>query len=474
MNDPLRPYDLIAIGAGPAGISAAAAAGLMGFRVALVEQRATIGGAGINTGTVPSKTLRETAVVLSGARSRQLYGVDLSLRRQIRVPDLMHHEEQVVAGEHRRWAHLLRKRGVEVLHGTARFVDPHTVAVVGNDGKETTLRGTKVLIATGSSPIHPPGFVFEDPRVHDSNEILELQEMPARLAVIGAGIVGSEYACIFAALGVEVRVIDGRDSLLGFLDGDVSKALLAAMQAMSIHFHWKTRVTRCDTSQPGDAILTLDSGETLPCDGVLVCGGRSSNTDGLNLAAAGLTPGERGLIKVNGRYRTDVPHIYAAGDVIGPPALAATSIEQARVAVADAFEMGLDGDMEPILPTGIYTIPEASFVGATEEAVQASGVEYVTGKARYEDLPRGQIIGDRGGFLKMIFRKSDLKLLGVHVFGELATELVHIGQLAMVASADATLFTRVCFNYPTLGDLYKNAAYDALLKAGRLGRDART
>jgi NAD(P) transhydrogenase len=461
---PPAAYDLVVIGGGPAGAAGATAAGLLGRRVALIEKSPVIGGAGINTGTIPSKTLRETALALSGWRSRRLFGVDLSLRREATVADFMRHQAQVTTGERRRVESRLGDSRVETYVGSASFTDPHSVRVDSGDEAEVVLRGEYILIATGSSPLRPPEFPFEDDRVHDSNQILDLKELPRTLAVVGAGVIGSEYAGTFAALGAEVHLIDGRSGLLPFLDGELSRALEAAMAANGVQFHWNERVTRCDASRPGPVVLTLSSGAEIGCDGVLVCSGRTSNTGDLNLAAAALTPGKRGLIPVDPYYRTAIPHIYAAGDVIGPPALAATSMEQARVAVCHAFESDIKGDIAPLLPTGVYTIPEAAMVGETEETLQAKGVAYVAGRAPYAANPRGRIIGDEAGFLKLLFRADDMRLVGVHVLGELATEVVHIGLVAMLADGTIDLFNRACFNYPTLGDLYKYAAYHALLQ----------
>lgn len=456
-------FDLVVLGGGPAGASGAAAAGLFGKRVALIERTGMLGGAGINTGTIPSKTLRETALVLSGWRSRRLYGVDLSLQRAATIQDLMGHAANVTAAERTRTQALMDLRGVEQFRGEASFVDPHTVRVV-TDGNEVTLHGEKILIATGSSPFRPAEFPFDDDRVHDSDEILHIKAMPRRLAVIGAGVIGSEYASTFAALGVEVHLIDGRDVLMPFLDGEISQRLAEAMAANGVLFHWRERVTGCDASGPDDVILTLSSGPELACDGVLVCAGRQSNTPSLDLGAAGITPGERGLIPVNSHYQSVAPHIYAAGDVVGPPALASTGIEQARVAIAHAWGSTFKSDLPSILPSGIYTIPEAGTAGETEATLRAKGVEFIVGRARYADLPRGEIIGDQTGFLKLIFRRDDMRLLGVHIMGEQATELIHIGLVALLCEAGAELFNLACFNYPTLADLYKYAAYDAFAK----------
>jgi NAD(P) transhydrogenase len=460
-------FDLIVLGGGPTGTSGAAVAGLLGKRIALVEMTSKLGGAGINTGTLPSKTLRETALVLAGWRSRQLFGVDLSLQRDATIADFMGHTQNVTDAERARTQARLEQRGVTQFHGASAFVDPQTIRVETAKG-ETRLSARKILIATGSSPLRPTEFPFDDDRVHDSDEILEIDKMPRKMAVVGGGVIGSEYAGTFAALGVEVHLLVGYPTLMPFLDDEIGRALADAMSSNGVHIHWNTRVTECDASRSDNVVLTLSTGEVLSCDSVLVCAGRQSNTATLNLEAAGIAPGKRGLVPVNSHYQSDVPHIYAAGDVIGAPALAATGIEQARVAVLHAFESTLKGDLAPILPTGIYTIPEASMVGETEASLKEQGVDVVIGRARYADLPRGEIIGERAGFLKLVFRREDMRLLGVHIIGEQATELVHVGLLAMLAEADVDLFNRACFNYPTLGDLYKYAAYDALAQRENL------
>jgi NAD(P) transhydrogenase len=464
-----QSYDLVVIGGGPAGICGANTAAIFGKRVALAEKLRNIGGAGINTGTVPSKTLRETALALSGWRSRKLYGVDLSLRREATVQDLMRHKEQVVAYDRERREEQLSANKVETFHGAASFVDPHTIRVA----PDTLLRGETILIATGSSPVRPAEFPFEHPRVHDSDQILKISALPKRLAVVGAGVIGAEYACTFAALGVSVQLIDGRDSLLAFLDREISQTIEHAMAEDGVRFVWKEKVTRCDAPETGDVTLTLTSGATLSASDVLVAAGRYSNTADLDLAAAGLTPGKRGLLNVDAQGRTDVGHIFAAGDVIGAPALAATSMEQARLAVCVAFDLPGKETAAPIMPTGIYTIPEASMAGETEESLKEKNLPYVVGRARYADNPRGQIIGDDHGLLKLIFRPEDMRLLGVHVVGEQATELIHIGLIAMLAGVGASVFNRACFNFPTLGDLYKYATYDALLQRAGITADAR-
>jgi NAD(P) transhydrogenase len=428
--------------------------------VAVAERATAVGGAAINTGTVPSKTLRETALALSGLRTRDLYGVDLSLRRECTVADLLRHEHAVMAAAQSQTAALLTGYGVAIVHGAARFVDSHTVAV----GPDRVLRGEAIVIAIGSKPARPATFPFESDKVHDSDELINLGEIPKTMAVVGAGVIGAEYACMFAALGVQVHLIDGRDSLLPFLDLEVSQALTQAMIDLGIIFHWKEQVTACAAPDVGDVCLTLASGQALNVGAVLVAAGRVSPTEELNPDAAGLLVGKRGVLSVDDHFRTNVKHIYAVGDVIGFPALASTSAEQGWVAAAHACGDPAVVTMPGIFPTGIYTIPEVGTVGETEGSLKGKGVEYLVGRAPYSSSARGKIIGDRTGFLKLLFRRSDLALVGAHAMGEQATELVHLGLLVLQAGGGADVFRRTCFNYPTLADLYILATHDALLK----------
>jgi NAD(P) transhydrogenase len=467
-NEP-KNYDLIIIGGGPAGVTASNTATASLKKIALIDNHHELGGAGINTGTVPSKTLRETALALSGLQSRNLYGVDLSLRREVTIRDFLGHEQHVKAAFNESILQRVRCEHSDVYFGSAAFTDPHTISVKllpGVLGAHTdtstpaVLRGEKILIATGSSPVRPPLFPFDRDEIYDSDSILSLHKIPKTLAVIGAGVIGSEYACTFAALGAQVHIVDGRDQLLSFLDAEVSHALQGAMERSGITFHWKEMVKTCACAD-GSATLTFESGKSLTVDAVLVAAGRKSNVATLALAAAGVTTGERGLVPVNEHYQTNVPHIYAAGDVIGFPALASTSMEQARRAAAHALDLP-NGRLSPLLPNGIYTIPETSMIGETEESAKKKKIDYVVGRASYKDNGRGQIIGDKDGFLKLIFQKPDLKLIGVHVMGELATEVVHIGLMAMLSNATANIFVEACFNVPTLGLLYKSATLAAL------------
>jgi NAD(P) transhydrogenase len=459
-------FDLVVIGAGPGGAAAAEAAALLGRRVAVVEATPLVGGAAVNTGTIPSKTLRETALALSGVKSRELFGVDFTLRRGLTVHDLLRHERAVKATEAEQMRSRLNTYGVEVFHGTGSFFDPHTVRIARPTppGGEVHVRGDKVLVAIGSAPVRPPQFPFHSSRVHDSDELLYLSVIPRSLAVVGAGVIGSEYACMFAALGTRVHLIDGRDHLLPFLDPDLSDALAGAMAKSGIRFWWNEKVERCDTPRVGETTLALSSGAELQVDQVLVCAGRMSRTAELNPAAAGFGLTPRGLIPVDQHFRTTVQHIYAVGDVIGFPALASTSAEQGRVAACHMFGSNAKEAVAKFLPAGIYTIPEVSSAGMSEPEAVDKGYRVVVGWADYAQNPRGKIIGEKAGFLKLVFDETDMKLLGVHVIGEQASELVHIGLLALMSGGGAKLFLDTCFNYPTLGDLYKLATHNALIR----------
>lgn len=464
-----RSYDLVVIGGGPAGVVAASTAAESRRSVALIDYHRELGGAGINTGTLPSKTLRETALALSGFRSRRLYGVDLSLRREVTIGDFLGREQQVRSAWNLQIDQLLKTRKADVYCGAGAFADPHTVRVRPADGgEELLLRGEAVLIATGSSPVRPAVFPFGRGEVYDSDTILSLDRIPKSLAVVGAGIIGSEYACTFSALGARVHVVDGRDVLLPALDGEVSRALAAAMERGGISFHWNERVGACAVLESGEISLRLSSGPALKVDAVLVAAGRTRNTESLGLPLAGVATGAKEIIPVDERYRTNVAHIYAAGDVIGFPALASTSMEQARRAVRHALGLPAVG-ISPLLPIGVYTIPEVGMVGETEESLKERGVAYVAGRATYRENVRGRIIGDEDGFLKLLYRREDMGLLGVHVLGEFATEIVHVGMVAMMSARPAELFVQACFNVPSLSSLYKAATLNALASAAATG-----
>jgi NAD(P) transhydrogenase len=451
----MTEFDLVVIGGGAAGEKGAAQAAFFGKTVALIEKEPHLGGAMVNTGTLPSKTLRETALYLSGFRQRGLDGVEMALGRRANVNDFLFRLGRVVDSERARMSNNLARHDVTVFHGAASFVDPHTLQV-----GDRQVRARHVLIATGSRPHRPDSFPFEHPNVYDSDEIVRVNTIPSTMAIVGAGVIGCEYACLFAALGTKVTLIDSKPNILGFLDGEVVGWLTERMRALKIDFQFETQVAGCEAGESG-VRLNLSTGAKLDVDLALICAGRSANTDGLQLEKAGVVPGKRGQLDVDARFRTKVPHIAAVGDVIGFPALASTSMEQARVAVVDFFDLKYKTRLAPLFPYGIYTIPEVSMAGETEEALRTANVPYVKGVAKFEDNARGQMIGETGA-LKLLFRRDDMKLVGVHCIGEGATELVHIGLTAMLAGAGADLFIDACFNYPTLSESYKYATYDAL------------
>jgi NAD(P) transhydrogenase len=455
-------FDLVVIGSGPAGEQGAVHAARMGKRVMMVEREPVLGGTAANTGTLPSKTLRETALYLSGYRARGLFGVETALKREATVTDFLYRERRVKVTERERISRNLEIHGVQLVQGKGSLVDAHTVLVQSGGAPERRLSAGTVLIATGSTPHRPPLYPFDDPRVHDSDELLDITALPRAMMVVGAGVVGCEYACMFAALGIPVTLVDPKADLLAFLDGEFSRLLRERMAALGVRMRLGHSVDAIHVPAQSTELLrlTLSGGEVLEVDQVLVAAGRTANSTGLGLEAVGVKLGKRGQVEVNTTYQTAVPHIYAVGDVIGFPALASTAMEQARVAVQHAF--GKVQALAPILPYGIYTIPEVSMAGETEKSLLDKGIPYVAGRAWYLTNPRGQIIGEDRGRLKLLFHRESLKLLGVHVLGEQASELVHIGLVAMMAGAGAPLFVETCFNYPTLSETYKTATYDAL------------
>jgi NAD(P) transhydrogenase len=456
-----KHYDLVVIGSGPAGEKGAAQAAYFGKKVALVEKEPVLGGAAANTGTLPSKTLRETALYLSGFRQRGLYGADLKLKDKLTVSDLLFRERLVKESERARIAQNLKRHHVDLYMGAGSFADPHTVRVQPAKSGEIDLEADVILIATGSSPHRPAVYPFHDPRVYDSDTILNLHDVPHSMVVVGGGVIGCEYASMFAALDIHVSLIEGRDRLMGFLDREVSESLRARMETMGITFFMPDRV---QSVEDNDSLkIRFKSGAALETETILVASGRSGNTEGLGLDRVGIQPNDRGQICVNEAYQTSVPHIYAAGDVIGFPALASTSMEQARIAMVHAFQLKYKTNLAPVLPYGIYTIPECSMAGETEESLMEKKMPYVAGKASYGANARGQIIGEKDGFLKLLFSDDDdMKLLGVHMIGEQATELIHVGLSAILTGEGAELFIQTCYNYPTLTEMYKYATYDAM------------
>lgn len=461
----MERYDLVVIGSGPAGEKGAAQAAYFGKRVALIERESNLGGACVNTGTVPSKTLRESALHLSGFRKREMTQVDLSVGEHITVADFMYRKRVVIEKQWRMIEGNLMRHKVDLLRGNATFVDSHRIHIGAPEDRE--IEGDIILIATGSSPHRPPFVPFDDHVICDSDSILHLDHIPKSVIVIGAGVIGCEYASIFAALGVEVHLVDGRTSLLGHVDREIVDVLLRTFATrLDIHLHLGAEVTDIDRGERS-ATVTLAGGQSLTTDTLLYAAGRSSNTLTLELEKAGVKTGQRGVIQVDGQYRTSVQNIFAAGDVIGFPALASTSMEQARVAMVHAFDLKYKTSIAPLLPYGIYTIPELSMVGKTEEECRKEGIEFEVGRAFFKNNARGLIVGDLDGMIKIVFRPDSRELLGVHIVGENASELLHVGLMVMHLGGTIDSFIECVFNYPTLGEAYKYAAYDGL---GNLAR----
>lgn len=460
-------FDLVVIGSGPAGEKGAAQAAYFGKRVALVEKAPQLGGAGVNTGTVPSKTLRETALYFSGLRQRGLYGIDYAIKKDITVPDFMYRKDEVVRSLWKMILANVDRHRIQLVRGAARFEDAHSVHVTQPGQADRLLTAPVILIATGSYPNWPDDTPRDPRRLYDSDTILEMDTIPRSLAVIGAGVIGCEYATMLRALGVEVSLVSGTERLLPFLDAELSERLRLQMELLGLRVYLKDGLEKLLSDGP-DLGLRLKSGRELATERVLFATGRMGATQDLGLERIGLTPGPRGHLKVNEHYQTEVPHIYAAGDVVGFPALASTSMEQARVAMCHAFDLRYKERVSPLLPMAVYTIPEIAAVGETEESCREKGISYCVGRALYRGLSRGQIIGDLSGLVKLVFSADDLKLLGVHVLGEMASELVHVGQGCLHFGGSIDYFIQTVFNYPTLGEAYKYAAYDGLGNLARL------
>jgi NAD(P) transhydrogenase len=453
-------YDLIVIGSGPAGEKGAAQAAYFGKRVAIIERAEHVGGAGINTGTVPSKTLRESALYFSGLRQRGLYGIDYSLKENLSVKDFMHREHVVVGKEWHIIERNIQRHNIDLIHGTASLVDAHTVKVDSPKG-EILLTAEFILIATGSSPYHPPEIPFDGDLIYDSDSILHMNRIPKTIAVVGGGVIGTEYASIFAALGVEVTLIEPKERILPFVDSEIIERLRYQLSLIGLHFALGDKMTEISRHER-HIHLTLEKAGEMEFDIALIASGRTSNVEGLGLEQVGVEMGKRGLVIVNEKYQTNVSNIYAAGDVIGFPALASTSMEQARVAMVDAFDLEYKERMSPVLPLAVYTIPEMSSVGLTEDECIAKNIPCLPGRAFYENNARGQIIGDMSGMIKLVFSPNDKKLLGAHMIGEQASELIHIASHVMMAGGSIDVFIDAVYNFPTLADAYKYAAYDGL------------
>ena len=455
-------YDLIVIGSGPAGEKGAAQAAYFGKRVCLIERAPKPGGAAVNTGTIPSKTLRETALYFSGLRQRGLYGVDLSVKQNITIGDFMHRERAVIETAWSIIAENIDKHGITKLQGAARFVDQHTVEVSRYGQEPRLITGAVILVATGSTPLAPVGYSIDGEIVHDSDSLLTLQRIPPSLIVVGGGVIGCEYACIFAALGVRVTVVNAKSRLLAHLDNDVSDALRQSMTAkLGVNIIGNAEVKNVAVEN-GRAHVTLNDGVVLAADAVLVSTGRVGNSASIGIEEIGVKVNNRGFIIVDPHFRTAVPHIYAAGDIIGFPALASASMEQARVAICHAFDLKYKSAVSSVMPYGVWTIPEIATVGESEDELHARGVPYEIGRSSFRLNPRGQIIGDVDGFVKIVFHPEDQRVLGVTIVGETACELIHVGMTVIAFDGTLDFFIQAAFNYPSLADAYKYAAYDGL------------
>ncbi|MFC7479294.1 Si-specific NAD(P)(+) transhydrogenase [Luedemannella flava] len=444
------------------------AAAKLGRKVAVVERRNMIGGVCINTGTIPSKTLREAVLYLTGLNQRELYGQSYRLKDDITVADLAARTSHVIGREIDVIRSQLSRNRVAMLTGTGRFIDAHTILVSEAGGRETKVSASKIVIAAGTRPARPSSVDFDDRTIIDSDGIIHLERVPQSMVVVGAGVIGIEYASMFAALGTKVTVVERRERMLEFCDLEVIESLKYHLRDLAVTFRFGESVAAVER-HAGGTLTVLDSGKRIAADTVMYSAGRQGVAGELGLENAGLVGDERGRIKVDEYFRTDVPHIYAVGDVIGFPALASTSMEQGRLAAHHACDEPARA-MHTLQPIGIYTIPEVSFVGQTEDELTTAKVPFEVGLARYRELARGQIIGDSYGMLKLLVSPDDRRLLGVHIFGTGATELVHIGQTVMGCNGTIDYLVDAVFNYPTLAESYKVAALDAMNKMRHIDR----
>jgi NAD(P) transhydrogenase len=458
----VHDYDLLIIGSGPGGQRAAFAAAKLGRRVAVVERANMVGGVCINTGTIPSKTLREAVLYLTGMNQREMYGQSYRLKDDITVADLADRTQHVIGREVDVIRSQFARNRVKLLTGTGRFDDPHTVVVTDAGGHESKVTADKIVIAVGTRPARPGSVDFDEKTIIDSDGILSLERVPRSMVVVGAGVIGIEYASMFAALGTKVTVVERRDRMLEFCDLEIVEALKYHLRDLAVTFRFGEAVASVERHARG-AIAVLASGKRIAADTVMYSAGRQGLGGALDLERAGLSADERGRIKVDDRFRTTVPHIYAVGDVIGFPALASTSMEQGRLAAYDACGEPVRA-MPENQPIGIYTIPEISFVGRTEDELTEASIPFEVGISRYRELARGQIIGDSYGMLKLLVSPETKQLLGVHIFGTGATELVHIGQAVMGCGGGVDYLVDAVFNFPTLAVAYKVAALDAVNK----------
>lgn len=463
----MTDYDLVVIGAGPAGEKGAAQAAYFGKRVCIVERAPRPGGAAVNTGAIPSKTLRETALSFADLRRRGLYGVDMHVKPNISVADFMYRERAAIESQWKLIDENIKKHGIEQLQGTARFVDAHSIDVSRYGTEPRRVTSEFFLVATGSHPQPPAGFAIDNELVFDAESIHTLERIPASMVVIGGGAIGCEYASIFAALGVRVTIVTSRARLLAHLDADVSDAL---RQQLTARFG-VTVLLDCDVSnvytRDGRAFVQLGPETEIAADSVLHCAGRCGSSRDLGLDALGIETDARGFIRTDAEFRTTRRSIFAAGDVIGFPALASTAMEQARVAVCRMFDLRFKQAIAHVIPCPVYAIPEIAGVGRTEEQLRADDIPFEIGRAHFRANPRGMILGDVDGFIKLLFRADDQRLLGASIVGESAGELIHIAAACLANEGTLDFFIQSVFNYPSLSDAYKYAAYDGLQALAR-------
>ncbi|MER6562503.1 Si-specific NAD(P)(+) transhydrogenase [Streptomyces sp. NPDC001027] len=461
-------FDMLVLGSGPGGQKAAIAAAKLGRRVAVVDRPDMVGGVSLHTGTIPSKTLREAVLYLTGLTQRDLYGQSYRLKENITVADLTARTQHVVSREIDVIRSQLSRNHVALFAGTGRFVDDHTIALREVTGQERLISAEHIVIATGTRPARPDSVEFDGRTILDSDNVLTIERVPQSMVIVGAGVIGMEYASMFAALGSKVTVVEKRAGMLDMCDVEVIESLKYHLRDLAVAFRFGETVAAVERHQRG-TLTVLESGKKIPADAVMYSAGRQGLTDELDLDKAGLTADRRGRIEVDEHYRTPVGHIYAVGDVIGFPALAATAMEQGRAAAYHACGEPV-GRMHHLQPIGIYTIPEISFVGRTEDQLTEERVPFEVGVARYRELARGQIIGDAHGVLKLLVSPEDRTLLGVHCFGTGATELIHIGQTVMGCGGTVDYLVDAVFNYPTLAESYKVAALDATNRLRQLER----
>jgi NAD(P) transhydrogenase len=460
----MQVYDLIVIGSGPGGQRAAIQAAKSGKRVAVIERRAAVGGVCTNTGTIPSKTMREAVLHLSGFYYQNFYGTNYHVKEVVTMADLNYRVQRVIESEVAVIQDQLQRNSVDVLHGTGSFIDAHHVMVENGNGR-SELEGANVLIATGTKPAVNPKVPLNDRSIIDSDQILNMKQIPKTLIVVGGGVIGVEYACMFATLGVRVTIVEKRPRLLEFVDTEMVEALTYNMRDRRVTMRLNEEVDSVEELSDGRVAANLVSNKRVMGDALLYAVGRQGNVDKLNLAATGVAADNRGRIQVDADYRTSQPHIFAVGDVIGFPSLASVSMEQGRIASARAFNLKIHSD-PATYPYGIYTIPQISFIGKTEEQLTSEDVPYEVGMAYYREIARGQISGQTEGRLKLLFHRETLELLGVHIYGEEAAELLHIGQAVFTLKGKVTYFVDTVFNYPTLAECYKAAAFNGLNRLG--------